>query len=71
MKVDCSNCMTTITVDPDAGTATYTRPGQGRGSKRIPTETFSKPAWFEYDGYLLVWEAPCCPDYVDSYEEGL
>jgi hypothetical protein len=68
MKIDCSNCMTTITVDPDKGTATYTRPGQGQGRKRIPTEIIVRNAWDE-DG-LLVWEAPCCPDYVDSFEEG-
>jgi hypothetical protein len=67
VNLDCSNCMTTITVNPTAGTATITRPAQGRGSKRTPATTITTPVWRE--GVLIVWEAPCCPDYVDSYEE--
>jgi hypothetical protein len=67
MKVDCSNCLTTITVDRARGVATHSIPAQGRGSKRTAAATITKHAWVE-DDCLLVWEAPCCDDYVDSFD---
>ena len=45
-------------------------PGPGPfGTVAKRAEIIVRNAWDE-DG-LLVWEAPCCPDYVDSFEEGL
>ena len=73
MKIDCSNCMTTITLDLDRGTATYTTPASGRGSKR--TAAVTTTATVVFDGDLFMWDSPCCTvdgePYADSYEEGL
>lgn len=72
MKIDCSNCSTTLTLDPTEGTITYARPASGRGSKRVPATTIVADVWTA-DEYLLMWDAPCCTvdgePYADSYEE--
>jgi hypothetical protein len=66
MQVECSNCLNTITVSPAKGEATYTVPASGRAGKRTAATTTTTPVWHE--GHLIVWEAPCCDDYVDSLE---
>lgn len=71
MKIDCSNCLTTLDLDLSEWTVTYCRKGQGQGSKRIPPAVIVNSV-FTDDDYLMCWEAPCCliggEAYADSYE---
>jgi hypothetical protein len=75
MKIDCSNCMTTLDLDLDGGTVTYKRKGEGQGSKRIPPAVIVNDVYTD-DDYLMMWESPCCliggeayPDSYEPYEE--
>ena len=70
MKISCSNCFTTIEFDMEAGTVSHTSKAQGRGSKRVEAKTTTNEVFS--DGYLFMWDAPCCTvngeTYGDSYE---
>lgn len=66
MKIRCSNCMQDIDLDLGSMTTSFTTKAHGRGSKRVEAVTTHTPIWTEGD--ILLWEAPCCPDYGDSYD---
>lgn len=66
MKIECSNCGSTITLSKTASTVTVTRPGSGRGSKRIEPSKVVNDVFT--DNGFLTWEAPCCDDYWDSHD---
>lgn len=68
MKINCSNCMETISISFATGEASYATKAQGRGSKRTQSITTINPVFDE--GAIFAWEAPCCGDYWDSYEKG-
>lgn len=67
MKTQCSNCMGEVTLSFTNGTATVKVPASGKGAQRVAAHTSTSPLIDE--GVLWAWEAPCCPDYWDSYEE--
>jgi hypothetical protein len=67
ITVPCSNCMTPLTLRPDAMTIEFRRPASGRGWKRV--EARAVLSYVTFDGALYLWDAPCCPDYADSLEE--
>ena len=64
--IQCSNCLTGLTLSKAAGTISLRVPASGRGSKRVEARTITSDVWTEPG--LLVWEAPCCDDYVDSLD---
>jgi hypothetical protein len=68
MKIECSNCMETISISFTKATVTYTAPASGRGGKRVEARTTTNTLFEEGDAFYS-WEAPCCDDYWDSYEE--
>ena len=73
MRIDCSNCGTTLTLNITQGTVIYNKPGSGRGSKRIHAAVIVNTVWTD-DDYLFMWDSPCCTfdgePYADSYESG-
>lgn len=73
MKIQCGNCLSPITLNIEAGTVSHTTKAHGRGSKRVDARTTTNTV-YTHDGYLLMWDAPCCLDrgdaYADSYEYG-
>ena len=66
MKIECSNCMGQVTLSFTRGTASVTTKASGRAGKRTEARTTTTPL-IDENG-LWAWEAPCCPDYWDSYE---
>ena len=64
--IQCSNCMTDLRLSRTGGVISLKVPASGRGSKRVEARTITSDVWAE-DG-LLVWNAPCCDDYVDSLD---
>jgi hypothetical protein len=58
----------TISINFTSAEVSYTNKAHGRGSKRTQSTTTTNPVFDE--GAIYSWEAPCCEDYWDSYEEG-
>ena len=67
MKIQCSNCMTPITIDFVEASVSFTSKASGRGSKRVEAQTVTNPLFGESPFYT--WDSPCCEGYADSFEE--
>jgi len=67
MKVNCGNCMETISVSFTNSTVSHKSDAHGRGSKRVEAQTTVNDLFTEGEGFYT-WEAPCCEDYWDSLE---
>lgn len=67
LRVPCSQCMSDLRVDLNTLTVHAQIPASGRGRSHTPAHTITEQAWEEPG--LIVWQAPCCEDYIDSLEE--
>lgn len=65
--VDCSGCMEPVKINRDQGTATATRPSNGkRGSLRTEAQRVTVDL-INDDGHLVTWDCPLC-EYADSLD---
>lgn len=66
MQTQCSNCLGPIELSLSTGIVKVRVAATGRAGKRVEAHVLT--AEIVDEGDLLSWEAPCCPDYIDTIE---